>query len=242
VAGDARVLPGIEVPVRVRTDGVLRAVAVRSGQEVRAGQYLGQMDPVPAGARMAELRAAAQEARGQSAAAEAGRDPVERRLAELRREQAVARLAALQHEAGRTELVAPVSGTVLTPLVEERVGDWFEMGDIFCQVSPLDTLFVEVAIDEVDVHRIRPGSELRIKVLAFPDRQFRGQVASVSWVGERPRPGQRSHFLVRGWVVNPGPSLRTGMTGRARVEAGNATLLWRVTRDLLRGLRLWIWV
>lgn len=242
VAGDARVLSGIEVLVRVRTDGILRAVAVRSGEEVRAGQFLGQMDPVPSGARMAELRAAAQEARGQSAAAEVGRDPVERRLAELRREQAVARLAAMQHESGRTELVAPVDGTVLTPLVEQRIGDWYEMGDVFCQVSPLDTLHVEVAIDEVDVHRIRPGSELRLKVLGFPDRQFRGQVATVSWIGERARPGQRSHFLVRGWVANPGPSLRAGMTGRARIEAGNATLLWRVTRDLVRGLRLWAWL
>lgn len=242
VAGDARVLPGIEVPVRVRADGVLRLVAIRSGDAVEAGQFLGQMDPVPSGARMAELRALALEARGEAAAAEAGRDPVERRLADLRREQAVARLAALHHEAGRIELVAPVAGTVLTPLVEQRVGDWFEMGDVFCQVSPLDTLHVEVAIDEVDVHRIRPGSKLRLKVLAYPDRQFQGRVTTVSWVGEAARPGERSHFLLRGWVDNPGPHLRAGMTGRARIEAGSATLLWRVTRDLVRGLRLRFWV
>jgi putative peptide zinc metalloprotease protein len=242
VAGDARVLPAVEMAVRARTEGVLQRVGVQSGDRVRAGQVLASLDPVPATAKMAELRAEALVARTQSAEAEAARDPVGRRLAELRQDEAMARLAEARREGARTQLVAPVDGYVLTPALDERIGDWLEAGDVLCQVSPLDTLRVEVAVSEEDIDRIRPGQRLRIKVLGFPERQFAGFVTDVSWIGESPAPGQGSHFAVRGWVANPGPSLRAGMTGRARIDVEGATLLWRMTRGLVRMFRLNFWI
>ena len=242
VAGDARILPAVEMAVRARTEGVLERVEVQSGDHVRAGQVLANLDPVPASARTAELRASALVARNQSAEAQVARDPVARRLAELRQDEAMARLAEARREGARTQLVAPVDGYVLTPAIEERVGDWLEAGDVLCQVSPLDTLRVEVAVAEEDIGRIQAGQRLRVKVLGFPERQFTGFVTDVSWIGESPAPGRGSHFAVRGWVENPGPSLRAGMTGRARIDVEPATLLWRVTRGVVRMLRFSIWM
>lgn len=242
VAGDARVLPAVETAVRARTEGVLDRVGVQSGDRVRAGQVLASLDPVPASARMAELRASALVARSQSAEAEVARDPVARRLAELRQDEAMARLAEARLEGARTQLVAPVDGYVLTPAIDERIGDWLEAGDVLCQVSPLDTLRVEVAVAEEDIGRIQAGQRLRVKVLGFPERQFTGLVTDISWIGDSPGPGMGSHFAVRGWVENPGPSLRAGMTGRARIDVEGATLLWRMTRGVVRMFRFWAWI
>jgi RND family efflux transporter MFP subunit len=242
VAGDARVLPSVEVPVRAAVEGILDQVLVQSGDRVRSGQLLARLDATPAGARMAELRAEASLARSRSAQAEDVRDPVERRLSELRRQQALARLAAARREEGQTELLAPVNGYVLTPLLEEREGALLEAGDMLCQVSPLDTMNVDVAISETDIQGIKPGQRLRIKVLGFPDRQYEGEVTGISWQGEESRPGRGASFVVRGWVANPGPELRSGMTGRARVDVAPATLLWRWTRGLIRSVRLGLWV
>jgi multidrug efflux pump subunit AcrA (membrane-fusion protein) len=103
-------------------------------------------------------------------------------------------------------------------------------------------LRVEVAVSETDIGSVKPGQPLRLKVLGFPDRQFRGRVTEVSWQGEPDPRGRPSSFLVRGWVANPEARLRSGMTGRARIDVGQATILWRWTRDLYRGLRLSFWV
>jgi RND family efflux transporter MFP subunit len=242
VAGDARVLPSMEVPVRAAVEGILNTVLVQSGDRVQSGQLLARLDATPAGARLAEYRAEAALARSRSAQAEDVRDPVERRMAELRRRQALARLAGARREEGQTELIAPVDGYVLTPLLKEMEGSLLEAGDVLCQVSPLDTMHVDVAISEIDIRSIEPGQKLRIKVLGFPDRQYEGLVTGISWQGEEARAGRSSSFVVRGWVANPGPELRSGMTGRARIDVASTTLLWRWTRGIIRGLRFGLWV
>lgn len=242
VAGNGKVLPVEEVPVRAAVGGVVRSVEVQAGAWVRAGQLLARLDDEPEGARLAELRAEAELARSRSAQAQMGRDPVERHLAQLSRTQALARAAATLVAGDRSRLVAPVDGYVLTPALRQQVGAYLAPGETFCQVSPVDTLRVEVAITETDVAAVRPGQTLRLKVLGFPDRQFEGRVSEVSWQGEPEGRGKPSTFLVRGWVANEGARLRSGMTGRARVDVGSATLLSRWTRGFYRAVRLGLWV
>jgi len=131
---------------------------------------------------------------------------------------------------------------VLTPDLAEKEGARLSAGDIFCQVSRLDSLRVEVAVTETEIGRVRPGETVRLKVVGFPDRQFAGRVTEVSWQGEPTRPGRPSAFRVLGMVANPGPALRSGMTGRARVDVSAETLLARWTRAICRWLRMAFWM
>ena len=103
------------------------------------------------------------------------------------------------------------------------MGTWVDAGEAFAQVSPLDTMRVEIGVSETDVARVRPGQPLRLKVLGFPDRQFKGRVTEVGWEGESAAPGKPAVFKVVGWVANPGPNLRSGMTG---VEVGPELPWW----------------
>ena len=242
VAGGAQVLPAQEVPVRAAAGGIVRSVEVYSGAWVRSGQLLARLDEEAGGARMAELRAAAELERNRSARAQESRDPVARRLAQLSRAEALARAAAARVTGDQARLLSPADGYVLTPALRAQVGAYLAPGEIFCQVSPVDTLRVELAVSEIDMGPVRPGQPLRLKVLGFPDRQFRGRVTEVSWQGEVGQPGKPATFLVRGWVANEGLRLRSGMTGRARVDVGLATLLSRWTRGLYRSFRLGFWV
>ncbi len=242
VGGDGQVLPGHEIPVRAGVSGQLANIRIRSGERVTLGQPLAAVDPDALGPRLAGLRAEADRALFEGASASDRNDPYGRRMAELHREQALARLGAAERDDRRAHLTAPVTGYVLTPNLRELEGAYLEAGDVFCQVSPLDTLRVEIGASEMDVARIRPGQTLRLKVLAFPDRQFRGRVTEVSWDGEPTKPGRPSVFKVVGWIANPGPSLRSGMTGRARIDVGRDTLLARALRGLWRWFRMEFWI
>jgi RND family efflux transporter MFP subunit len=242
VAGQAQVLPSVEIPVRAETGGILKEVAVESGRHVNAGEVVARLDAVDAGSRLAELRAETELARDRYAQAQAARDPLERRRAELAQEESMARLDAAASEGASTQIIAPADGYVLTPALEQRVGSYLNAGEVLCYVSPIDTLRVEMAVSELDMAAVRPGERLRLKVLGFPDRQFKGRVTEVSWLGEPGAPGKASTFLVRGWVANEGMGLRAGMTGRARVDVGGATLLSRWIRGPYRALRFGLWL
>jgi RND family efflux transporter MFP subunit len=236
------VLPAQEAPVRAAVSGLVRHVDVRSGDRVGRGQLLGVLEPEALGPRLAALRAEADRALYLGASAAEKNDPYARRQADLAREEALARLAAAQRTGRRAQIVAPVDGYVLTPDLAAREGAFLEAGDVFCQVSALDTLRLEVGISETDIDRVTPGQPIRLKVLGFPDRQFKGLVSEISWEGQPAKPGRPSVFKVKGWVANPGPSLRSGMTGRARIDVGYDTILVRVTRGLWRWLRMGFWI
>jgi multidrug efflux pump subunit AcrA (membrane-fusion protein) len=242
VGGDAQVLPASELAVRAPVDGIVRQVDVRSGALVAAGQRLATLEPEGYAARLEGLRAEADRAAGRTAAASQGQDPFARSQAELDRQAALSRLAEAEREGARAQLTAPQAGYVLTPGLAEREGGRLSAGEIFCQVSRLDSLRVEVAVTETEIDRVHPGETLRLKVVGFPERQFRGRVTEVSWQGETTRPGRPSAFRVLGMVANPGPALKSGMTGRARVDVPSETLFARWSRGIWRWLRMGFWM
>ena len=159
-------------------------------------------------ARLAALRAEAERALYAGAAAGERGDAVARRIADLERQEALARLSSADRADRRTHLTSPIDGVVLTAGLAELEGTWLEAGDVFCQVSTLDTLRVEIGISEADIGRVQPGQPIRLKVLAFPDRQFRGRVTEVAYQGEETQPGRPTAFKVIGRVANPGPHSR----------------------------------
>ena len=242
IGGDGQVLPANEIAVRAGVDGIVRGIETRAGDFVVAGQRLAMLVPEGLSERLASFRAEADRAQGRGASAGAESDAYARRLADLEREGALARLSAAERDQARAQIVAPQAGYVLTPDLGQLEGRRLETGDVFCQVSRLDTLRVEVGVSEADVARIRPGQPVRLKVLGFPDRQFRGRVSEVSWMGEPTHPGQPSAFKILGWVANPGLALRSGMTGRARIDVESETLLARWTRGFWRWLRMGFWM
>lgn len=242
IGGDGQVLPASEVAVRAGVDGIVRGVETRAGDFVVAGQRLALLEPEGLSARLAALRAEADRAQGRGASAGAEADAYARRQADLEREGALARLSAAERDQARAQILAPQAGYVLTPDLARLEGRRLAAGDVFCQVSRLDTLRAEIGVSEADVARIRPGQTLRLKVLGFPDRQFRGRVSEVSWMGEPTRPGRPTVFKVMGFVANPGSALRSGMTGRARIDVQPDTLLSRWLRGVWRWLRMGFWM
>ncbi|MEP7028209.1 MAG: efflux RND transporter periplasmic adaptor subunit [Candidatus Eisenbacteria bacterium] len=242
IGGDGQVLPASEIAVRVGVAGIVRSVETHAGEFVVAGQRLATLEPEGLAERLGALRAEADRNQARGASAGGAADADARRLAELDREGTLARLSSAETDQSRAQVVAPHSGYVLTPDLAALEGRRLATGDVFCQVSRIDTMRVEVGVSEADVARIQPGQAIRLKVLGYPDRQFRGRVTEVSWLGEPTHPGQPAVFKVMGWVANPGSALRSGMTGRARVDVPADTLLARWTRGVWRWLRMGFWM
>ena len=231
--------PTARADVRPLTDGIIDRVLVREGTSVERGAPVLQL-------REAELRAdydasaAAAIAADRAAASAASRgDAAEEGLQRMRAD-VLRREAAVREEQLRSATVrAPVSGVVLTPRPEERVGSWADAGGSVLVLGRTDTLELEFAVDQRDVGRVRAGEEIRLRVDAYPQRTFAGHVTGIADVGMDS--AGTVVFPVRATVPNADGALRPGMVAYARVLTASSSLLGRATREPVRRLRLLWW-
>jgi multidrug resistance efflux pump len=192
--------------------GVLEAETELSRREKELADARGTLTILEAGSRSEEI------------------DAERAKLARMQEE-----LHALEAQRARLAVVCPVAGTVITPRVKEKIGQYLKEGDPICIVDSTQALEIEVTFDEQDVERIHPGAIVELKARAFPFRTFHGEVARVAPAarrdqlgepGKAPAPGASpsrpdAPGLMTVYVtVEDGADLRAGMTGNARVRCG----------------------
>lgn len=92
--------------------------------------------------------------------------------ARARREQALAQLE-------RLVVRAPIAGEVLQ--VKYRAGEYVQPGqaDPLVVLGDTSELHIRMDVDERDVAHVRMGSNVVVRAIAFPGREFRGRVIEV---------------------------------------------------------------
>lgn len=94
-----------------------------------------------------------------------------------------ARLDEGRKNLGRTSIYAPVSGVVsqLNSKKGERVVGTAQMaGTEILRIADLNTMEVQVDVNENDIIRIQNGDSAQVKIDAFPDAVFRGVVTEIA--------------------------------------------------------------
>ncbi|MEO7237717.1 MAG: GAF domain-containing protein [Gemmatimonadales bacterium] len=231
--------PMVLAPVRALVPGVVERMLVREGATVERGAPLASLRSTRLASDRAATAAAVATANRQAEVAASRSDPAEERLHRIRGDALRQELALLDEEVGLTMLRAPVSGTVLTPHLEERVGASLEEGDLLLTLGRTDSLELEFGVDQRDVSRVRAGQQVRFRVDALPQRTFSGTVSSV---GQLPTDsGPMVRYPVRASVANGDGLLKPQMAAHARVLTEPASAITRLLRAPARWLRLFWW-
>ena len=110
-------------------------------------------------------------------------------------------------------LVAPASGVVIDRKVQ--AGQYVETGAPLFDLADFSSVWVEAELFEGDLGRISAGQAAEVRVAAFPDRIFRGQVGLVLPTLQAATRTTR----VRIALANPGGLLRPEMYATARIAA-----------------------
>jgi len=225
--------------VRPTISGVIDRVFVREGSVVERGapiahlrddELRAQRDAATAEVSAADRAAAMAASRG---------DAAEERLQRLRADVLRRDVSLLDEQINSAVVRSPVSGVVLTPRPEERVGTRADAGDLLAIVGRTDSLELEFGVEQREITRVRLGSEVRLRVDALPQRTFSGRVVSI---GALPATDSANvTFPVRAMVGNNGGLLRPGMAAYARVLTAPTSVLGRVTRGPVRAMRLLWW-
>ncbi len=241
-AGEARVLPARVQPVSAEVEGVVRRVLVQEGERVEAGQLLAELAQEEPAVALEQARTQHEILSRHVLQLESEGNLGSARIERARLQQAAAELDWQRTRLARTQIRSPLAGVVITPRLEERVGQNLRPGDVFCQAVELEKAWVEVAIPEQDIGEIQPGQEAWLKLNAFPARKVLGKVIRISPQGRELNKERVFDVIVE--VPNEDLALRTGMMGRGKILAQRASIGYLILRVPVRWiwLKLWNWM
>ncbi len=168
---------------------------------------------------------------------EAGSRPEEINAQQARVNRLREELHELEERQEQLVVFSPVGGLVTTPRFRERVGSYFQAGDLILLIEDPSSLEAEVRLDEQAVRRVRNGQTATLRPRAVPLEKVSARVRRVA---DAAQPGEASssasHVNVDCQFDGSTDRLRPGMSGYARINTGKrpvgAILVDRVLRHL----------
>ena len=144
-------------------------------------------------------------------------------------EQASALLSQAREHLAKTQVRAPIDGTVTAVPIktgETAVASATGIaGSSLMTIADVGSIMAEVNVDESDIARIAVGQQAKVFPAAFPDQPVEGRVESVAMAPRAALPGQASQgrsYVVKLRLADPKLALRSGMTCRVEIVVGGS--------------------
>jgi RND family efflux transporter MFP subunit len=209
-----------EAQLSFKTGGVVRRVAVRAGDAVRAGQVLAEIELAEVDAGLAQARASSDKAARDLARGKKLFDDdviTREQLDDLGTAATVARaqLDAAEYNRHHAQIVAPADGIVLRRLVEPR--ETVAPGQPVLVVSQSNSGHVlKLGLADRDAVRVQLGDRAQIRFDAYPQRRFAAHVIEIGH-GADPRTGTFAVELELDDTAIGDARLPSGLVGSATI-------------------------
>ncbi|MCO7521640.1 MULTISPECIES: efflux RND transporter periplasmic adaptor subunit [unclassified Pseudomonas] len=206
--GSLKAYQGVELSLEVA--GTVRSLHFQSGQQVKAGQLLLQLDSdqetALLGTAQADLGLAKVDfGRGSQLVGDSAisRGEFDRLTAQYRRNQAV--VDQLKASLAKKSISAPFSGTIGIRQVD--VGAYLASGTVIATLQDLSSLYVDFNVPEQALPHLNLGQRVLAQVAAYPGQTFPASLSAINpKVDENTR-----NLLVRATLANPDGKLLPGM-------------------------------
>lgn len=218
IGTNATVVPGERRMVTAEAGGIAERILIHEGSHVQAGDLLATLDSSADQLKLAQARSSLAIAQRALADAEFQRDPGAAGQARIQVQLYQAETQLEQKRVDEARLIAPISGVVVTPRVEQKTGTMIAPGEMFCELVDEAHMAVTMNVHETDLPMLRPGSPVRIKLNSLPTETIQGTLDRIGAMTQ-PEEGEQ-YFVVRADFDNPGLLARDGMVGRAKILAG----------------------
>ncbi|MDX2262025.1 MAG: efflux RND transporter periplasmic adaptor subunit [Gemmatimonadales bacterium] len=250
------ILPDTVVEVKSKASGEILEFNVQTGQLVQRGQLLARIDRRAPQNQLSQATAQLEVAEAQLRNAESQL----RRSQELydasalsQQELETAQLAVANSRASvvsgqvqvenakialdDTEVRAPMTGTIIVKNVERGAVISSPVSDVgggtaLARMADLSLVQVKTYVDQTDIGKIQPGLETSVRVEAYPNRPFRGEVIKVEPQADTISSVVMFAVLVR--IDNREGLLKPGMSAEVQISVGDAKGVLSVPNAALR--------
>jgi membrane fusion protein, multidrug efflux system len=215
--GSLRAVRGVDVTTEIA--GLVREIRFKSGDEIKAGALLIQLNADSDLAQLASLKAAADLAqttlnrdRAQLAAQAISQAQVDGDEADLKskRAQAAGQQAIIDKKAIR----APFSGRLGITLVNP--GQYLNPGDKIVTLQTIDPIFIDFNLPEQQISGVSLGLPVTVLSDAYIGQAFSGKVTAVDAKVDT----ATRNVQIEATLANPKKLLLPGMFARAAVDSG----------------------
>ncbi len=149
------------------------------------------------------------------------------------------KLNILERELDLLKIRSPIDGIVATSHLKNRIGDYLDKGDVFCEIVGEGTVIIDMPIPEKEIGDVRLGYPITIKVRGYPKHWYEAHVKSIAPVASSN--GSERTVLVQGELENPDGTLREGMSGVGKILCGKRNIMNLASRRAIRWLRTEFW-
>lgn len=247
------------VEVKSRVAGELRRITVETGDAVRQGELIAEIDPRDVRNAFEQAEADLEVARAEVSTATAQRKRIESlsgagvlsaqdlenaQLAETNARaqllKAETNLRLAREKTGDVTIRSPITGTVIEKTVEQgqiiaSASGNVSGGTTLVKLADLGTVRTRALVDEIDIGRIAPGQPAAVTVEAYPGRTFRGTVTKIEpqAVVEQ----NVTMFPVLILLDNPDGLLKPGMNAEVSIDIANRENVVAVPNGAVVSLR-----
>lgn len=251
--GVIRPVVGAEIKVGSRVSGIVKALPVKVGDKVTAGDLLAEIDPTAFEAIVAQAAAELELGKAQLALAETNfarkqkltgqgynaEADLQTSLRDLNVAKAQiqlneAKLRSARINLGYTRITAPISGVIadVTTREGETVAANFS-APTFVSIVDLARLEVQAFVDETDIGRVFPGQAATFQVDTYPETDFEAKVTAINPKAELQN-NVVNYVVVLSFQGQPDRVLRPEMTAHVRLKLEEKKGVLTAPRNALR--------
>jgi membrane fusion protein, multidrug efflux system len=216
--GSLRAVRGVDVTSEI--SGLVRTLHFKSGDDVKAGKVLVQLNADSDIAQLRSLQAAAELAgtvymrdRQQFDVQAISRATLDADIADLKSKRAqVAQQAAL---VDKKTIRAPFTGRLGISTVNP--GQYINPGDKIVTLQALDSIYCDFLLPQQELSRASLGQKVIVTSDTYPGRTFDGRITAINPQVD----AATRNFQVEATLANPKHELLPGMYATVQVEAGS---------------------
>ncbi len=216
--GSLRAVRGVDVTSEI--SGLVRTLHFRSGDEVKAGQLLVQLNADADIAQLRSLEAAAELAgtvymrdQKQFEVQAISRAALDADVADLKSKRAqVTQQAAL---VDKKTIRAPFAGRLGISTVNP--GQYINPGDKIVTLQSLDSIYCDFLLPQQELSRISLGQKIIVTSDTYPGRTFDGHITAINPQVD----AATRNFQAEATLANPKRELLPGMYASVNIQAGS---------------------
>lgn len=145
----------------------------------------------------------------------------------------------LEKQQGRLKLTSPVGGVIITPRLQEKVGQYFKEGDLICEVEEPASMEIEIPLEEQEIERVAAGMRVDLKPRSMPFQTVSAKVHRVAPQATVGKVQSTVNVVCQPEIATP--ELVANMTGYARIYGQRSSLAGYLSHRAWRYFRTEIW-
>ena len=150
----------------------------------------------------------------------------DQKTAQRRMDQARANVSQSHVGLGYSTITAPMDGVVTARRIElgetAVPGIQNQAGTVLLTISDMSKVEAEMEVDEASIPTVKLGQEAQVRIDAYPNQVFQGQVTEV---GGSPilktSVNDATKFKVKVWIKNPPATIKPGLSVQADIFTGS---------------------